>query len=1036
MLLPHVRGALGVLLVAVLCAFPPISDAAETKIDLDGNAANGAESKIETNVLAAFPVEIENIIFSNARGGGFTFFWPGAGPGGFDSVLVGGPDVGTKWQWTTVSQVFTVLTPATFVPVRAVPTFGDPPDGVQSTQSGERVFMVPGKSIFPTQVTVSSASLTSSLVTFFSPEQTIATCESTFEPGRFEQTITNNTGEDVIFTVEQEDCCPESGMTICEDGCQFYQTDENNCGGCGITCSFDETCEQGTCESICPGAGQALCDDTCVNTLGDDFNCGGCGVNCAFDEFCDSGACTDICPGAGQELCGETCANTLDDVSNCGGCGVTCAFDEFCGSGACDPICPELGSEFCEGACANTLDDVNNCGACGVTCAFDEFCGGGACEPTCPGIGQELCGEVCVNTLGDDDNCGDCGIVCAFDEFCDAGVCADICPGQALCGETCVDLQNDDDNCGDCEIQCAFDEFCGSGACEDICPDLGSELCDGACADTVNDSDNCGACGVQCAFDEFCDQSVCADICPDLGSEFCNGMCADIFSDTDNCGACGVECAADEFCDVGACAPICPEPGQVFCNGVCVDGLNDFFNCGACGNECPFGEFCEQGTCAPICPGEGSSFCDGVCANLLQDPNNCGSCGIRCASEQICEMGRCIDDETVSSPNSPVEQSVRSRVGRGRPAVRRRLTPATLETDAMRVSRPSVLQRGATIEAPVCDFAPIQQVIPDGESFTQCQSGSLVGVEVFTTATVRSQGEIIGQGPCAIIVPAPPGTISDFLPSPLSIVVLDESGDGLLQPGERADVSFNVLNVGPSPFTNVVGTLSSDPDPFNPTTIEMLNGTVPFPDFPAFESPGDCETEAVLDPRSSMTPFSFRLSADQEPDVGRVFSIAFSGNTEVPFSVDMPIVIGIGDVCDPETDLDGETYDGLTGLLSPVNVKLLPKGSPVLFAPGSFHTGSNIPLKLKLACGRRTLRGSDIEKTPEIVRIVEQTAGEIPLININANSNSNPNDPFFECGASRCEFGLRTNHLAPGSYIISIEMPDTRVFRAGLRLDP
>ena len=44
--------------------------------------------------------------------------------------------------------------------------------------------------------------------------------------------------------------------------------------------------------------------------------------------------------------------------------------------------------------------------------------------------------------------------------------------------------------------------------------------------------------------------------------------------------------------------------------------------------------------------------------------------------------------------------------------------------------------------------------IPDGESFTQCLGGALVGKEVFTTATVQRNGKTIGQGPCALIVPA------------------------------------------------------------------------------------------------------------------------------------------------------------------------------------------------------------------------------------------------------------------------------------------
>jgi hypothetical protein len=63
---------------------------AEQSIDLDGNAVNGQESRVVTRVLQAFPVEVENVIFNEAGGKSFSFVWPGAGPGGFDSTVPAG----------------------------------------------------------------------------------------------------------------------------------------------------------------------------------------------------------------------------------------------------------------------------------------------------------------------------------------------------------------------------------------------------------------------------------------------------------------------------------------------------------------------------------------------------------------------------------------------------------------------------------------------------------------------------------------------------------------------------------------------------------------------------------------------------------------------------------------------------------------------------------------------------------------------------------------------------------------------------------
>lgn len=92
-------------------------------------------------------------------------------------------------------------------------------------------------------------------------------------------------------------------------------------------------------------------------------------------------------------------------------------------------------------------------------------------------------------------------------------------------------------------------------------------------------------------------------------------------------------------------------------------------------------------------------------------------------------------------------------------------------------------------------------------------------------------------------------------------------------------------------------------------------------------------------------------------------------------------------------------------------------------------------MKLRLKCASQTLRPDDIETPPEIVSIRHETAGELPLENIK-DSNSNPDDPLFDCGNNRCEFGLRTLGFPVGSIIIGIRMPDSRVYHVGLTTVP
>jgi hypothetical protein len=883
-----------VLALAITIPLVPFSIAIEQRIDLDGNPLNGNESTVETNVLQSFPVQIENVIFNNATGSEYSFSWPGAGPGGFDAILTAGPGVGTKWTWTTVSQVYTIVSPAAFqlgngtTDPFEMPVFGQLPNGVQGP-AGQIVFDVPGKSIYPTDVSLSSASLTSSLVTFFSPENTLSTCDSNFIPGRFEQTITNSSGETLTFTVEEPDCCPEAQMTICEDGCQFYLTDDNNCGGCGITC--------------------------------------------AFDEFCDAGSCADICPGAGQEYCDGECADTFNDVANCGGCGITCAFDEFCDGGTCADICPGLGQEYCDGACADTLNDDSNCGGCGITCAFDEFC--------------------------------------------DAGTCADICPG------------------------------------------LGQEYCDGACADTLNDAGNCGSCGTTCAFDEFCDAGACADICPGAGQEYCDGACADTINDPQNCGACGNICDANSVCADSQCVP-CSPPFRTNCNNECVNLHTDPFNCGECGFVCDFSN----------CPSTGTGACS--------QGSSCVCDASPTSSSDSFSFAPTWSDNTDTVFSVPARRlqarfTARSVPAQAAPAVPQRHSLKT-KPKIQRAPRraPETRSTLGVVEAPVCGIPVITQEIPDGESYTLCQSGSRLGREIFTTVSVDMNGEPVGQGPCGLIVPDNEAVVRPFEPSTVSVIVLDESGDGLMQPGETAEVFIEVLNLGTAELLNPVAVLSSAPDQFNPLPLTFLNDTSVYPDFPALDAPADCESVPVFEPKTNTVAFTISVPAEQEADIGRLFRLNFQGDDGRFVTVEMPLVVGIGRACNPATDTDGETYDGLEGLLPPVDTELTPSGSLANLAADTFNHGSTIRLKFRLSCGSSVLGPEDMALPPRIASIVHETEGEIPLTMINADNNDNPNDPLFECGNNRCEFGLRTTALPPGTIDVSIKMPDSRVFHVAM----
>lgn len=110
-----------------------------------------------------------------------------------------------------------------------------------------------------------------------------------------------------------------SGLTACGDLCVNTQTDFNNCGGCGLTCSSlssnatSMTCSAGACCAQSCAAGYTLCGCNCVNTNTDPNNCGGCGPSTSCfggppATYCSNGNC--ICPPPMFTCCGgDVCAS-------------------------------------------------------------------------------------------------------------------------------------------------------------------------------------------------------------------------------------------------------------------------------------------------------------------------------------------------------------------------------------------------------------------------------------------------------------------------------------------------------------------------------------------------------------------------------------------------------------------------------------------------------------------------------------------------------------------------------------------------------
>ena len=506
------QAALPLFLLLAVSSLPVI--AATKNIDLDAQSANGAESKVDLNVLQTFPVQIENVVTNKTLGDIFTFGWPSAGLGGFSSSLAPGTatGVGVRWVWTTNQTVYSYsgtscvndicfLKTAGPDPIPGTCTAGCGNDGVQLsvgkgaagavaltwsggtatysvfrsasastiTASANRLsqtsnlqytdvppagsvffyrvrgtnclaptsctmqaqcgpseqgscvsrgpFAVPGRSLFSSDVTVSSAALTSSLITFFSPPTELFRITSTAQPGALLQTLSNTTGQPLTIGTEAypPGCCPFNPdvpeQLNCNGTCVDYLHDPSNCGACGNVCGEGTCCTDGNCVSLCD-PGEIYCNGECRDPQNDNENCGGCGNLCGEGSCCVDGVCSPYGCEDSRELCDGACVDAQNDNDHCGTCGNACGNDTCCFEGACTSLCGP-GRGLCGELCYDLQNDPNHCGACGNVCNSTSICTGGQCVP-CSGAGgrRDACNNVCTNLRTDPYNCGACGNSC------------------------------------------------------------------------------------------------------------------------------------------------------------------------------------------------------------------------------------------------------------------------------------------------------------------------------------------------------------------------------------------------------------------------------------------------------------------------------------------------------------------------------------------------------------------------------------------------------------------------------------------------
>ena len=503
--------------------------------------------------------------------------------------------------------------------------------------------------------------------------------------------------------------CDGDPLNDCE---VTFATNINHCGACGRVCDSGGTsgsayrCVAGECVvTTCPG-GFGDCDgdasngcETSLSTLND---CGSCGVSCSFPgarASCSDGTCAFVACQPGFGNCNATlndgCETPLNSDSNCASCGDACDVvgGRMCSGGVCSLVSCPSGTADCDNDgvdCEQSLSTLLHCGVCNVRCGDAQgglpnataSCAAGVCAIGSCGATFGNCDNDAVNgcetSLRSAANCGACGTACSrpnATSSCASGTCTttacDVgfgdCDGDATNG--CETNTNTSQNCGGCNTQCSRPNAvssCASGTCSTLACNSGFGDCDGdasnGCETALNSLTHCGGCNVACALanaSESCAAGSCALVTCDSGFGNCDFMaqngCETPLNTAANCNACGALCDyanSSESCATGSCVLTGCSSGYANCdnnesNG-CEQSLNTTAHCGGCNVVCSRNNAsatCTTGSCALATCNSGFGNCDGEanngCETTLGTASNCGACGDVCANDKPCENFVC-----------------------------------------------------------------------------------------------------------------------------------------------------------------------------------------------------------------------------------------------------------------------------------------------------------------------------------------------------------------------------------------------------------
>ena len=445
-----------------------------------------------------------------------------------------------------------------------------------------------------------------------------------------------------------------------------FNTDANNCGGCGIICKGNEYCHEGKCVTSKCAASNSCLDATsgeCVNTATQcGTQCNNCNkMNNAAEGTCENGTCRIAKCVVGYHLNGGICEQ--DTATVCGTNKLNCntegnATAGVCTAGTCSATACKAGFHLDKGKCV--ADSETACGSATNNCKSlpgwkSGSCTSATCKATACNANYCLSGSTCMDGASNSKACGINGAackVCGAKEACVNGGCITSSCNTGVCfyqGKTC---SNTNEHCGTDCVNCNTANHAASGTCNangtctiKTCA-AGYHLYNNACE--ADSTTVCGTGRANCntynhAASGVCSAGVCVAKSCATGYHIENGSC--VADSKTSCA--GVNCTKlpgwkDGKCEGGICKATSCNTNYCISNSTCVDGRSNSNACGTSGGACTACngyQSCANGACKTTSCAANTCFWQGTSCSNTND--HCGTSCINCNTANHAATGTC-----------------------------------------------------------------------------------------------------------------------------------------------------------------------------------------------------------------------------------------------------------------------------------------------------------------------------------------------------------------------------------------------------------